>query len=308
MVCHAGMGKTFALVVGLTPAVQETRVLASLRLGEVNRCRHVSVSAAGKGLNVARMIQQLGGRAMVTGFAGTTAWPLFNQNRWERFLPVRVPNRVCVTVREEDTGRITELVEEARCPRASEWRALYRLVEQLLPRADHIVISGALMPGASADVYARLAKRAAPRPVLIDSQGEPLRRVLPLGPLLVKLNRQELLHTVGERSVERAARWLCRSGARQVLVTEGAAGARLFCPEGSWQLEIPRVRAVNPIGSGDAVTAGIVVGLQRGQTLLEAVRLGMACGVANALTPLAGYVRRADVGRLLPRVRCRPLA
>lgn len=300
------MKKGYALCVGLTPAVQETRVLSRLRLGEVNRCRSVSVSAAGKGLNVARMIHQLGGAAIVTGFAGTTATPLLGLHAWERFLPVRARNRVCVTVREEVTGRVTELVEEAECPRASEWRELFRVVDELAADATHLVISGALMPGAKPDVYARIVQRTDSKPVLIDSQGEPLLRVLPLAPLLVKLNRQELVRTAGPLPLERAARRLCRWGARHVLVTEGARGAWLIAPDGSWRFEIPRVRVLNPIGSGDAVTAGIVVGLQRGQSLPEAVRLGIACGVANALTPLAGYLRRADVSRILPRVRCRP--
>ncbi|MDW8343553.1 MAG: PfkB family carbohydrate kinase [Verrucomicrobiae bacterium] len=300
------MKRGYALCVGLTPAVQDTRVVGRLQLGEVNRCRSVAVSAAGKGLNVARMVQQLGGTAVVVGFAGTTATPLFGLHSWERFIPVRARNRVCVTVREEATGRVTELVEEAQCPRPSEWRALFRLLDELADGAQQLAISGALMPGAPPDMYARIVQRVGQKTVLIDSQGEPLRRVLPLMPLLVKLNRLELINTVGPLPLERAARKLCALGARHVLVTEGARGAWLIAPGGSWRFEIPRVRALNPIGSGDAVTAGILVGLQREQSLPEAVRLGMACGVANTLTPLAGYLRRADVREILPRVRCRP--
>jgi tagatose 6-phosphate kinase len=60
----------------------------------------------------------------------------------------------------------------------------------------------------------------------------------------------------------------------------------------------PRVKAKNPIGSGDAMMAGIAVGLERGESVTEAVRLGIACGAANAMTAEPGVVRLADMQRL----------
>jgi len=60
----------------------------------------------------------------------------------------------------------------------------------------------------------------------------------------------------------------------------------------------PPVKAKNPIGSGDAMMAGIAVGLLQSQSIAEAVRLGIACGAANAMTVEPGFVRLADVQRL----------
>jgi tagatose 6-phosphate kinase len=72
-----------------------------------------------------------------------------------------------------------------------------------------------------------------------------------------------------------------------------------------WVVTPPVVAAVNPIGSGDAMMAGIATALDRGQAMVEAVRFGVACGAANALTATSGEVRRADVMRLLRRVTVR---
>jgi tagatose 6-phosphate kinase len=58
------------------------------------------------------------------------------------------------------------------------------------------------------------------------------------------------------------------------------------------------VEAKNAIGSGDAMMAGIAVGLVRGRSMLEAVRFGAACGAANAMTTEPGFVRMGDVRRL----------
>jgi fructose-1-phosphate kinase PfkB-like protein len=62
---------------------------------------------------------------------------------------------------------------------------------------------------------------------------------------------------------------------------------------------------VNPIGSGDAFTAGLIWRLVRGDDLGEACRWGSAAGTANALTAMAGEVNRADVDRLAPEVDVR---
>ncbi len=273
-----------ALCVGLTPTVQDTRVVARLQVGEVNRCRSVIRTISGKGVNVARVIETLGGHVELVGFGNAA------------------PRRVCVTIRDEATGDITELVEEAPLPKPGEWRALYRDFNRLVRCASHVAISGALMPGAPADVYAKLIA-ASPCPVIIDSQREPLLRALRFRPYLVKLNVHELKATLGTGG----ARELMQRGAQNVLVTDGARGARLVTPGGMWLYTPPKIKPVNPIGSGDATTAGIVVGLQRGQELPEAVKLGIACGAANALTATSGEVVPRDVRRLLPEVSLRPV-
>jgi fructose-1-phosphate kinase PfkB-like protein len=58
---------------------------------------------------------------------------------------------------------------------------------------------------------------------------------------------------------------------------------------------------VDAVGSGDAMGAGLVVALARGQSLDRALRLGVACGAANALVAGAGRCRREDIERLLER-------
>ncbi len=70
-----------------------------------------------------------------------------------------------------------------------------------------------------------------------------------------------------------------------------------------WRIEPPRVEAVNPIGSGDAMTAGLLHSLSQGSSVPEAAVYATACAAANVLTPTSGVVHPGDVERLLPRVR-----
>jgi fructose-1-phosphate kinase PfkB-like protein len=216
------------------------------------------------------------------------------------------PTRICRTLIDHGTEAVTELVEEGLMPGACAWTRFYRSVRRNIAATRMMVIAGALMPGAEPAVYGRLA--ASGVPFLIDSRREPLMATLPYHPFIAKLNVHELEDTIGrrcatERAVLAGAKCILDGGAQHVVVTHGAHGAWLIGSEGAWHYRPPRLNAVNPIGSGDAFTAGICRGLERGQSPIDAVRLGVACGAANALTLLAGHVIPADVERLLRLVR-----
>jgi tagatose 6-phosphate kinase len=118
-------------------------------------------------------------------------------------------------------------------------------------------------------------------------QGRQLVNAVAARPFVVKVNRDEL---EAVKKID-GAEWLVISdGARRVTVRHGA---EQFC------LRPPRVKAVNTIGCGDAMFAGMAVALSRGELMEEAIRFGVACGAANALTAEPGHVRRANVRRLL---------
>jgi tagatose 6-phosphate kinase len=117
------------------------------------------------------------------------------------------------------------------------------------------------------------------------------------------MNDEELHQTAGSEEVTAGCRALLDSGARAVLITRGSRSA--YFTDGRQILEIlpPEIEAVNPVGSGDAVTAGVATALNRGRGLEEAVIDGMACGAANALNLVSGYLQTDDVERLKPAVR-----
>lgn len=301
------------LCIGLTPALQELREFQSLQLGEVNRSPAIHRSVAGKGPNVARVLRQLGGQPLLLGFVGGETGRFITTNLRregvaEKLVRTIQPTRICTTLFDHATGTITELVEEAQLPNRAAWQQFFRTLAQSLKQARYVVIAGALMPGAKSEIYRKIARRSVP--VIIDSQREPLLGVLEFRPLIAKLNVHELENTLGrkfatEQKILAGAQELIRAGAQHVVVTQGAAGAWLVTSAEAWHYQPPRLQPINPIGSGDAVTAGICRQLEQGMELTEAVRYGVACGAANALTLIAGTVRLADVQRLFRQVAVR---
>ena len=301
------------LCIGLTPALQELREFKSFQLGEVNRSPAIHRSVAGKGPNVARVLRQLGGQPLLLGFIGGETGKFITTNLRREGVPEKLirtnqPTRICTTIFDHATGTITELVEEAQLPARAAWRQFFRALDRSVASARYTVIAGALIPGALPEVYRAIARRGVP--VIIDSQRAPLLGVLEFRPLIAKLNVHELENTLDkefrtEKQILAGARELIRRGAQNVIVTHAAAGAWLMTGDSVWHYQPPRIVPVNPIGSGDAMTAGICRQLEQGKTMPEAVRYGVACGAANALTLIAGTVRLPDVRRLFRQVTVR---
>lgn len=129
---------------------------------------------------------------------------------------------------------------------------------------------------------------------------------------MVKLNAAEASDasglTVDDASAAAAAGRVLRDrGAIGAVITLGIAGAVISSAAGDSRLVPPAVLGAYPAGSGDAFLAGMAVAIIGGASLVEAARLGMAAGIANALLPGAGELDRATAARLLPAVEVREL-
>ena len=159
----------------------------------------------------------------------------------------------------------------------------------------------------TSDFYFRCAKLAEAAGVLsvVDTQGQPLTEALKARPGLVKPNRTELAATVGralhdENAIMSAMQELRELGAQRVVVTAGKHPTLAFDGKSFWQIRPASVEVKNPIGSGDAFTAGLVWRLLRGDDLGEACRWASAAGAANALSFLPGEMSdRYDIDGLL---------
>ena len=310
------------LCVGGTPAMQRTLCFKSLEAGVVNRAYEARVTASGKVVNVARAVTVLGGEALLVTFLGGDPGRFVARELEAGGVPHEVvwaeddaPTRVCMTLLADD-GPVTELVEEALPVSAEEVAALEEVVRRRLREAEALCLIGSYPPGVPDDFYARLTAAAheAGVRVLVDAQKAPLRAALEERPFLVKPNLEETAATLDLPDVRPDARTavvaLIEAGAQWALVSTGASGSLLGGDDSGelWNIEPPRVEAVNPIGSGDAMAAGILLALGRGSNVLGAAAYGTACAAANALTPTSGVVRPADVDALLPWVRPARLA
>jgi len=302
------------LCVTPNPAVDRTARVDRVTLGAVLRPTEVIVLPGGKGINVARAAKTLGALVTTTGFAGGHA------GRWlvealdadglnPRFVPM--PGETRTTYVTLDAGGRSVLVYEpgAAVSEAEVEALLALLVTGLLASATWAAICGSPPVGMRPDGYRALveASHAAGRPCLVDVGGPALEAALAAGPDLVKVSRDEAGSALRTRSVDAAsaARSLVARGAALAVVTDGPRGAAAADGRATWDVEVPAIRAVDAIGSGDAFAAGLLVALDSGRSTDEALAFGAAAGTANAETLGAGRFDPARQAELVDQVRVR---
>jgi 1-phosphofructokinase family hexose kinase len=296
------------LSAGLTPAWQQIMVFQQFRCGEVNRACEVHWHGQGKVLNAGIAAHHLGGPSLTLATVGGPPLAQIERELAELGVPRRwivseAATRVCTTIIDRATGEMTELVEEGKALRPGELDAFCGAYSEEAAKAKVVVITGSLPAGTSSLFYRELVERT-PCPVVLDFRGAGLLATLDLKPLVVKPNREELAQTVGrplsdDRKLLVAMHSLNRRGAKWVVVTQGAGPVWVTSLTKTYRLHsLPADEVVNPIGSGDALAAGIAWAFRDGRSMIDAVKLGIAAAAEN--------LRRLETCRLDPvRVRRR---
>jgi tagatose 6-phosphate kinase len=301
--------------VSLNPSIDKIVEVPVLLPGAIHRPTVLSAVAGGKALNAARAAAALGLPASVVTIVGGQAGSWLRGRLLERqipgwFIDSVAESRTCLSVLDRATGELTEFYEPGLELPDDRWPDVEQALSDSLARdpADALVVlAGSLPPGAPGDAYGRLATLARARGarVAVDVSGPPLEAGLRGGPWLVKVNAAEAaastcIPTERLAGVAEAAAELRKAGAEVAIVTMGIRGAILATTTGTWVAGPPPAIGPFGVGSGDALLAGFAAGLHGGMELPDALRLGIAAGAANALTPGQGDLDAADVERMLP--------
>jgi 1-phosphofructokinase family hexose kinase len=289
-------------------------VFRKVGTGVVNRARTALDGAAGKSINVAKVLKELGEHPFATGFLGGIRGDqilarLQPKEIESDFIRVSPETRECITVIDESTGSQTELVEESPPVSAQDYERLLELVRRRVGQCRAVIMSGTIAPGGPSDFYRLCTEIAHQVSALsvVDAQGEALVQALKARPGLVKPNRAELASTVGRQFDDEAA--LCQGmaelherGAQRIVITSGQDPTLAFDGKKFSKVRSPSIKVMNAIGSGDAFTAGLVWRLLRGEELGEACRWATAAGAANALTLMPGELERRTVENLVSTI------
>jgi 6-phosphofructokinase 2 len=280
------------------------------------RCSPERRDPGGGGLNVARVIRELGGESLALYPRGGHTGELLEQlleeqglRRWS--IPISGNTRENFTVAEKKSPREFRFVMPGPTLSEKEWNALLDSLSTVAADADYIVASGSLAPGVPVDFYARVARVARKQKarLVIDTSGEPLRAALEEGVFFVKPNRKEFRDMMGAdvddpAALAAAARsFLERGSAELLVVSKGAEGALLTTREGQYRATPPPVETHSSVGAGDSFVGGMTLGLARGLPPEEAFRWGIASGTAALLSQGTELCRRADAELLLAQVQ-----
>jgi len=306
------------LTLTLNPALDLTVELTALALGEVNRSEGLHSHAAGKGLNVAQVLADLGHQLTVCGFLGRDNPQPFEtlfaaRGFRDEFIRVAGETRSNIKLAER-SGRITDLNGPGPQVDAQAQAELLARLEQIAPGHDCVVVAGSLPRGVSAAWLQALLERlvALGLKVALDTSGAALRAGLATRPWLIKPNTDELAEVLDiavdtpQAQAEVAGR-LQAQGIANVVISQGAQGVNWFSAGQAWQALPPTVDVASTVGAGDSLLAGMVHGLLSEHGPEQSLRTATAIA-AMAVTQIGfGITDVAQLARLESGVCVRPL-
>ncbi len=290
------------LTITPNPALDVTYHLPHAHWGDVNRVHRVSETPGGKGVNVARVLRQLGETVVCTGFLGGDTGDRLRRllgDVDQRWVAVEQPTRRTTAV---VTASDTTLFNEPGAPvDEAAWRRLTALVSELVGEGDVVVLSGSMPPDTPEHVVHTLVDTVVAHDarIIVDTSGPLLRVAARARATLVKPNRDELRAATGEEDVLTGARTLLKDGARGVVASLGEDGMLAATGEPdrprTWRARPSTVVHGNPTGAGDAAVAALARALQDTDASLETTLAGC---LADAVALSASAVTRPVAGEV----------
>lgn len=279
------------VTVTCNPALDLAVRLDGLQIGGLNRTAGATLSPGGKGINVSRVLHEMGECTQALGFVAGGNGELLVSAVAKQGVPTNFirllegETRINVKLYGKQE---TELNAPGPVVSHQQTEGLLKDLSRL-QEEDLLCLCGSLPPGMGVDSYARMLKAAEGVRAIVDTTGEALLCALVEKPWLVKPNQDELAALVGRElpSIEdviEAVEWLREKGAQNVLVSMGKDGALLCAGEKRMYQPAPQGEVVGTVGAGDSLVAGFAAGWQRYGDMAQALRLGVACGSATAFS------------------------
>lgn len=294
----------------LNPALDVTTCTEKVRPGHKLRCTAPRFDPGGGGINVARAVTHLGGRATAVFPSGGPAGAAIVALLEEQKVPI-VPVKIAGATRESftvDEGRPGDQYRFVLPGPELSGPEEEALLEALfaVSGTTHVVASGSLPPGCDPAILRRTGERcrAAGMKLVIDTSGPALAACEGAGAWLIKPSLREVAELLGreiagEADELAAAEELRDRGFAEVVVLSLAErGALLVAGDTELRLPAIPVEAKSTVGAGDSMVAAIALASAEGKPLEEALRYGIAAGAATLMTSGTELARKEDVERL----------
>lgn len=303
------------LTVTMNPSIDVSYPLEELNIDTVNRIEKVSKTAGGKGLNVSRVLSQLNAPLTATGVVGGKFGDYLTEQLDKDGIPhsfskIDGETRSCIAILHE--GKQTEILESGPEVTAEEQEAFVAHFEELMADSDFITISGSLPKGINHDFYSLLIDKAteADVKVLLDTSGATLKASLENThkPFLIKPNETEIADLLGKEihsndELVEALEDKEFDGIEWIVVTLGADGAIVKHQKNYYRVDIPTIKVVNPVGSGDSTIAGLAYALSEGKSPEDVIKSGMVTGMLNTLEEKTGFINVDNFETLFKQIK-----
>ncbi len=280
--------------VTLNPSIDYIIGVNNIKEGYVNRSLYEKILPGGKGINVSRVLNNLGIKSCSLGFIAG-----FTGNYIEEFLKNEGIETDFINM-EEKVSRINvkiksekEIEINAAGPEINEeYVKSFLLKIKKIKENDIVVLAGSIPSSFGKDFYEKIILELCSKNVrvIVDAEKEILLNTLKYKPFLIKPNNYELGDIFNkvlekEEDIINCAKELQKMGAQNVLVSLGAKGGIMVCDDGNiFKSNAPSGKLVNSTGAGDSVVAGFIEEFEISKDYKKAFLKGVCAGSASAFS------------------------
>ncbi len=289
------------LTITANPSVDMSYQLDKLNIDGVIRTDKVIKHAGGKGIHVGYVLHDLGADVVHSGFVGGKLGEFIEEGLEQRgqkskFIKIKEPTRNCLAILHE--GKQTEILEAGPTISQAEREEFIRKLDDISAGCSVISMSGSLPKGLDSSFYEEIIAYAKRHGIFVavDTSGQTLKDVVnaKIKPDLIKPNETEVADLLGEEitkdNIKDALKKSPLSEIEYVIVSLGSEGAVVKAGDRIFKASVPRVTAVNPVGSGDSSLAGAIFAISKDKKTEEVIKTSMTCGLLNVLTEEIAHI------------------
>lgn len=303
----------------MNPCLDRYIYVDELVVDDTIRAKKVVDYPAGKGIDVSRVIRELGGVSIAIALVGGE-----NGRRLEEMLDkegviyssIRVPQETRMNIILETNKGQYRISMPGEKISAKKLQVVLEVLNALVREGDVVVVSGSLPKGVAAEFYTGIifSLKQWGATVYFDADGDKLKAGLIGQPDYIKPNLHEFQRLTGkhvssrEEIISEAKKVIEIHELKGILLTLGGEGAYFISQEKVLYTKTIKVPVKSAVGAGDSFLAGFVLKKTEGATDEEALRWANAAGTAAVMTPGTRLCRKADVERLIEKVEVERIA
>lgn len=289
------------LTITANPSVDISYQLEKFNIDDVTRTSDIEKHAGGKGIHVGYVLKELGAAPVHSGFVGGKLGEFIEEDlekigQKTRFVKVKGDTRNCIAILHE--GKQTEILEAGPTISIDEKEEFINNLNQISEGCHIINISGSLPKGLTSDFYKQIIKYAKKynKFVSIDTSGNTLKDIINSEekPDIIKPNETEISYVLGRNIEKGDLKEILKEEPFKdipyIVVSMGKDGAIVKIKNKIYNAKVPKVLAINPVGSGDSSLAGALFAIDKEKSDEEIIKTSMTCGLLNVLTEEIAHI------------------
>jgi len=286
----------------------------ALKEDDTNRVENPLLSPGGKGVNAARVVARFCDDSHLAlplgGCIGKCVKELLEKEGVSSIIvEVEGETRVNTILEQRAKGKHV-LISAKGAPLSEEEVEKLKSTVCNCYEPEVLILGGSVPPGLRDTFYGEIVEnfKGKRTKVIVDADGELLKKAVEKGPFAVKPNKYELERLVGHPlySIEdliKAAETVREKGVEVVIVSLGEFGALCVYSKGVFRVIPPKVEVKNTVGAGDSLVGGFAYAVYTGKEIPEAVKFGVACGTATVMEEGTKLCRKPKVDSLLKLIK-----